>query len=74
MVYNYWNLQNHEFVQEISYQYDLAGFIQKTITDLDTLPPVNMPANLRNFLSFYTIFQFRVGIIKVARSCISKDD
>ena len=41
---------------------------QADVTDFATL---NLPINPRNFLSFYAIFQFRFGRLKVARSDIS---
>ena len=39
--------------------------------DTDVDKPTNLPTNLRDFLSFYTVFQFRFGIFKVAKSNIN---
>ena len=39
-----------------------------TASFLSNVATLNMPTNLRDFLSFYIIFHFRFGILKVATS------
>ena len=45
-----------------------------TSCDLSDVSSFNLPTNLRDFLSFYTIFQFRFGRLKVATPCMIWSD